>query len=130
MRKRAPLFERRYFRVPYNGTIEFQILKFKRTYITHLSSKYGPGQGHDLGEDGMSFISPYSLPVDLIIRVDFELPDFGRERILARVVRSRQVDSGYLTAVQFLNLHGHRRDTLRSFITSETRKNYRFLKYL
>ncbi len=130
MRNRASLFQRRYFRVPFNGPIEFQILKYNRRYVTHLSSKYGPGRGHDLGEDGLSFISPYSLPVEMIVRVDFELPGFGRERILARVVRSRPVEAGYLTAVQFLNFHGPRREKIRNFITSETRKNYRFLKYL
>lgn len=129
MRNRTVLFPRRYFRVPFKGPVEFRILKYNRRYISHLSAKRGPGSGHDLGEDGLSFISPYSLPDDMILRIDFELPGIGAQRILAKVVRSSYIDTGYLTAVQFLNLHGPRKEVLRDFITDETRKNYNFLKH-
>ncbi len=130
MRDRTSPFPRRYFRIPFFNPVEFRVLKYKRRYLSHLSGKRGLGKGHDLGEDGLSFVSPYSLPAEMILRIDFVLPDLGEERILAKVVRNSLVESGYLTAVQFLNLHGPRRDKLRSYITSETRKNYRFLEHL
>ncbi|PKM81886.1 MAG: hypothetical protein CVU89_07640 [Firmicutes bacterium HGW-Firmicutes-14] len=129
-RNRGTLFPRRYFRIPFEKPVEFSILKYNRRYIAHLSTKRGPGKGHDIGEDGLSFVSPYSLPVDMVLRVVFELPDIGEQRILARVVRSGPVDAGFLTAVQFLNLHGQRKERLRDYIASETRKSYRFLKFL
>ncbi len=124
------MFERRYFRVAFNYPVEFQILKYNRRYVRHLSSKRGLGVGHDMGEDGLSFLSPYSLPAGMILRVNFELPDSGPEQILAKVIRCSQTASGYLTAVQFLNLHGSRKEKLRTFIVNETKKNYTFLQYL
>lgn len=130
MRGKGTFYKRRFYRVPFNNPVKFQILKFKRRHITHLSSKSGHGLGHDLGEDGLSFISSYSLPAELIIRIVFELPDKGEQRILAQVVRNTPVESGFLTAVQFLNLHGTRKDRIRDFITCETRRHYKFLKYI
>lgn len=130
MRNRGILYPRKYFRIPFENAVEFTILKFNRRYITHLSTKRGPGTGHDLGEDGLSFVSDYSLPPDMVLRVMFNLPEFGEQRILARVVRSSSVNSGNLTAVQFLNLHGIRKERLREYITNETKKNYRFLKFM
>jgi len=130
MRNRNQLFQRRFFRVPFDNPVEFQILKYHRRYISHLSAKRGPGRGYDLGEDGLSFISRYSLPTDMVLSVEFELPELGKERILAKVVRSDVVESGHLSAVQFVNLHGSRKDILRQYIASETKKNYIFLKYL
>ncbi len=130
MRINTNLLPRRYFRIPFDRPVDFTILKYKRRYITHLSAKHGPGKGHDLGEDGMSFISQYSLPEDIVVRVVFQLPGFGEQVILARVIRNGQIDYGYLTAVQFLNLHGSRRDKIRNYIAGETKKNYRFLKHL
>lgn len=130
MRSKGSVFPRRYFRIPFNYPVEFSILKYNRRFVNHLSTKRGAGSGHDLGEDGLSFISQYSLPPDMVLRVVFSLPGFGEERILARVVRNTPVENGHLTAVQFLNLHGPRRDKLRSYIIGETKKNYRFLKRL
>ncbi len=130
MRNRTSIFQRRYFRIPFDNPVEFRVLQYNRRYLAHLSAKRGPGRGHDIGEDGLSFVSLYTLPLDMVLRVVFDLPGYGEERILARVVRSTQVDSGFLTAVQFLNLNGPRKENLRNFITSETKKNYRFLKYL
>ncbi|WP_418792468.1 PilZ domain-containing protein [Phosphitispora sp. TUW77] len=129
MRKKTNLLPRRYFRIPFERPVDFTILKYKRRYITHLSTKYGPAKGNDLGEDGMSFVSQYSLPEDIVVRVVFELPGLGEQSILAKVIRNRQVDSGYLTAVQFLNLHGARKDKLRNYIADETKKGYQFLQY-
>ncbi len=129
MRNKTNLLPRRYFRIPFDRPVDFTILKYKRRYITHLSAKHGPGKGKDLGEDGMSFISQYSLPEDIVVRVVFELPGYGDQHILARVIRNKQIDSGYLTAVQFLNLHGPRKDKLRNYIARQTKENYKFLKY-
>lgn len=130
MKNRAAVFQRRHYRVPFDCPVEFQILQYRRRNINHLSSKRGPACGHDLGEDGLSFISDYLLPVDMIIRVTFQLPDCGEQTVLARVVRSVPAGTGYLTAIQFLNFDGPRKDRLRLYITRETRKNYKFLKYL
>ena len=130
MRNRNQLFQRKFFRVPFGNPVEIQILKYRCRYISHLSAKRGPGRGYDLGEDGLSFISRYSLPTDMVLSVEFELPELGKERILAKVVRSDVVESGHLSAVQFVNLHGSRKDILRQYIASETKKNYMFLKYL
>lgn len=128
MRTKGPIFQRRYFRIPFLQKIEFNILKYNKRVVTHLSSKTGFAQGHDLGEDGLSFISQYNLPVDMVLRVVFDLPGFGEERVLARVVRPSPSEKGYLTAVQFINLNGPRREKLRNFIAGETKKNYKFLK--
>ena len=130
MKGKSALFKRRFYRIPFNNPVKFQILKYNRRHITHLSSKSGPGQGHDLGEDGLSFVSPYSLPYEMVIRVVFDLPESGEQRILAQVVRNSPLESGYFTAVQFLNLNGVRKERLKEYITGETRKNYKFLKYL
>lgn len=130
MRGKGPIFQRRYFRIPFDAVIEFNILKYNKRVATHLSSKRGLAQGHDLGEDGLSFISQYNLPIDMVLRVVFELRGLGEERILARVVRRSHTEAGFLTAVQFINLNGPRKEKLRNFIAGETKKNYKFLKRL
>ena len=129
MRNKKNLFPRKYYRIPFHHPVDFRILKYRRRYITHLSAKRGPGKGQDLGEDGMSFISEYRLPVDIVLRVVFVIPADGEQHILAKVIRSDISESGYLTAVQFLNLHGPRREKLRNYIADETKKSYNFLKY-
>lgn len=129
MVKRSSLFQRRFYRIPFKNNVEFSILKYRHQNIAHLSSKKGLAVGHDLGEDGLSFISPYCLPVDMILRVVFTLPKEER-RILARVIRTKPSGSGYLTAVQFINFNGNRREELRNFIANETKKSYKFLKYI
>lgn len=128
-RKLKPFFQRRYFRVPFNTPVEFNILKYGHQKLAHLSTKKGTGLGHDLGEDGLSFITNYCLPVDMIIRIIFNLPN-GERRFLARVVRTQACDRRYLTAVQFINHNGIRREDLRTFIIGETRKQYKFLNYI
>jgi hypothetical protein len=130
MRNKNSLFDRRFYRVSFEQPVEFRILKYNYRYITHLSAKKGPGTGRDIGEDGLSFISTYCLPVDMILRVDFELPGTGEQGVLARVVRSIETNSGYLTAVQFLNLQGPRKDKLREFIIDRTKRKLKFFKYI
>lgn len=129
MLKRSSFFQRRFYRIPFNNPVEFSILKYRHQNIAHLSSKKGLAVGQDLGEEGLSFISSYCLPVDMILRVVFSLPK-GERRILARVIRTNLSDSGYFTAVQFININGNRRDELRNFIATETKKSYKFLKYI
>lgn len=129
MVKKSSFFQRRFYRIPYNNPVEFSILKYRHQNIAHLSSKKGLAVGNDLGEEGLSFISPYCLPVDMILRVVFTLPK-GEKRILARVIRTKLSANGYLTAVQFINFNGNRREELRSYIATETKKNYKFLKYI
>lgn len=130
MRAKGPIFKRRYFRIPFDQVVEFNIIKYNTRPVNNLSSKKGLAQGHDLGEDGLSFVSQYKLPIDMVLRVVFDLKDFGQERILARVVRRNQTEAGYLTAVQFLNLNGLRKEKLQNYITGEAKKNYKFLKRL
>ncbi len=129
MGKKNSFFQRRYFRVPFNTPVKFNILKYRQQKLAHLSTKTGTGLSRDLGEDGISFISGYRLPVDMIIRIIFHLPQ-GERSFLARVVRTQPLGKVNLTAVQFVNLNGTRREDLRSFIISETKKQYKFLKYI
>lgn len=129
MEKRTSFFQRRYFRIPFEKPVEFSILKYRHRNIAHLSEKKGPARGRDLGEDGLSFISSYCLAVDMILRLVFKIPS-GEKRVLARVVRTTPVENGFLTAVQFINIHGPRREELKSYIANETKKSYKFLKYM
>lgn len=110
--------------------MEFYIMKYKRRNVAHLSGKKGLGQGKDIGEGGLSFISPYLLPVDMIVRLAVDLPESGVERLLARVVRSERDNGGYLTGVQFFNLAQTRRERIRNYVINQTRKEYKFLRYL
>ena len=130
MLNRGSFFKRRFYRIPFKNPIEFMILKYRHRNIAHLSAKRGSANGFDFGEDGLSFVSPYCLPEDMILRVVFDLPEFGEKRVLAKVVRSTSFDEGYLTAVQFLNMNGPRKEEFRKYITGETKKSYKFLKYL
>lgn len=129
MGKDTSLFHRRFFRVPFNKPVEFNILKYRHKKLAHLSAKTGTGLSRDLSEDGISFTSNYRLPADMVVRIVFHLPP-GERQFLAKVVRTHPQGKGFLTAVQFINLQGTRREDLRSFITSETRKQYKFLKYI
>ncbi|MFZ5641226.1 MAG: hypothetical protein ACOY4Q_11155, partial [Bacillota bacterium] len=79
---------------------------------------------------GHSFVSPYLLPVDMIVRLAVELPETGVERMLARVVRSERFSGGYLTGVQFFNLANTRQERIRNFVVSQAKKQYNFLRYL
>jgi len=123
------LYPRNHFRIPLDFPVEFYVMKYKRHNVAHLSGKKGFARGRDIGEGGLSFVSPYFLPVDMIVRLAVELPDTGVERLLARVVRSEGVDDGYQTGVQFFNLPGYRRERIRSFVISQAKKQYRFLRY-
>ncbi len=128
--RKMGLHPRIHYRISTEFPVEFYIMKYKRRNVAHLSGKMGLGDGRDIGEGGLSFISPYLLPVDMIVKLAFELPEIGVERMLARVVRSQQVDSGFLTGVQFFNLPNYRRERIRNFVTGQTRKQYEFLSYL
>lgn len=128
--RKTSLSERIHFRIQVEFSVEFFIMKYKRRNVTHLSGKKGHGQGRDIGEGGLSFVSPYLLPVDMIVRLAVELPESGFERMLARVVRSERENSGFLTGVEFFNLPQHRREHIRNFVINQTKKQYKFLRYL
>jgi c-di-GMP-binding flagellar brake protein YcgR len=124
------LYPRLFYRTTAKFSVEFYIMKYKRRNVAHLSGKKGLGQGQDIGEGGLSFVSPYLLPVDMIVRLAVELPENGVERMLARVVRSERVSGGYLTGVQFFNLANTRQERIRNFVVSQAKKQYNFLRYL
>lgn len=129
--RKTSLSQRIHFRIPAEFTVEFYVMKYKRRNVTHLSGKKGLGLGQDIGEGGLSFISPYLLPVDMIVRLSVDLPEYGIEPLLARVVRAgRTTTGGYLTGVQFFNLPPKRREHIRNYVINQAKKQYNFLKYL
>ncbi len=128
--RKTGLFPRTHYRIPMDFSVEFYVMKYKRRNVAHLSGKRGLGQGRDIGEGGLSFLSAYLLPIDMIVRLAVELPETGVERMLARVVRSERVDAGFLTGVQFFNLAQYRRERIRSFVTGQIKNQYKLLRFL
>lgn len=128
--RKTSLSSRIHYRIPLEFPVEFYIMKYKRRNVAHLSGKKGHGEGKDIGEGGLSFVTPYLLPVDMIVRLAVELPDSGVILVLARVVRSERENSGYFTGVEFFNLGHYGREHIRDFVINQTKKHYKFLRYL
>jgi len=122
--------QRKHFRMPVHFPLEFRVVKFKDQNVSHLEGKKGLGRTHDLGENGLSFISNLNLPVEMMLRLKFVLPTGHQYRELVKVVRSRSMGQKYLTGVEFINFTGPRRERLRMFIASEVRRNVKLLEYI
>ncbi|GAB4262374.1 PilZ domain-containing protein [Thermincola ferriacetica] len=128
--KSRTVYPRRYFRIPADMSVEFNIMRFQKRDVKHLMDKKGFGQCRDLGEDGLSFVSQLKLPIGMVLRVTLHLPHLGDERVLARVVRCEPVTEGNLIAVQFFNINDRRREKVRAYIAEEAKKQYKFLNNL
>lgn len=122
--------KRNHYRMKIHLPVEFRIVKYLDHSVEHLKDKKGIGATHDLGEGGLSFFSSLVLPVGMLIRLRFILPNTGDYNELCRVVEVRNMNNRLLVAVQFVNIAGKRRDNLRQFISQEVKRKVRLAKYL
>jgi len=122
--------ERRHFRWHTQLPLYFEVAQFGTYPIEHLRGKRGRGQTYDLAEEGLSFFSPLRLPVNMVLLLEFTIPELGPIRLKARVVRSRPWQEGWLTGVQFIGFNGSRRLALREHIADQVKSQYRLIEYL
>lgn len=122
--------KRNHFRIKIQIPVEFLVVKYLDQSVEHLKEKQGKGAIHDLGEGGLSFYCPLSLPIDMVIRLRFFLHNIGEYSELCRVVRVRSVGNRTLIAVKFLSMGGKRRELLRQFIAQEVKRQIRIVDYI
>ncbi|MDA8234227.1 MAG: PilZ domain-containing protein [Clostridia bacterium] len=122
--------QRRHHRISVHFPVEFRVVKFGEQDINHLEGKKGLGRTQDIGENGLSFISPLNLPLNMMLRLKFVLPTGHQYWELVKVVRSRPCGNKFLTGVEFINFSGPRRERLSLFIASEVKRNVKLLEYI